>query len=224
MIAETTLTDDALSGGNYYAEGRYCHTDVRRGVTRTRAGNRICCLTADFLVGFRKAIADETGPAADTVFRSCGRKWGGFVAKRFDAEMTEFLGRPVRDLALAKFQAHLTELFSHHGWGKVTLDLSRHDQGLIVVGVSDPIFAAILKPDEKPTQPVDSLMAGILAGLFTELFGQDLDCYQTKCKALGHGDSVFVVGLTSRLAGVPAWQEAGKAHDQILRELANVRV
>jgi hypothetical protein len=35
---------------------------------------------------------------------------------------------------------------------------------------------------------------------------------------------VFVVGLTTRLAGVPAWQEAGKGHDQILRELASVRV
>ncbi|MGL4423191.1 MAG: V4R domain-containing protein, partial [Gemmataceae bacterium] len=124
----------------------------------------------------------------------------------------------------AKFQTSLMELFSHHGWGLMKFDLTKHDQGLILVSTADPIFAALLPAEEKPTQPVDSLMAGILGGFFADIFQQDLDCVQTKCRALGHDASVFVIGLSNRLAGVPAWQEAGKSHEQILKELANLRV
>ncbi|MFO0937371.1 MAG: V4R domain-containing protein [Gemmataceae bacterium] len=220
-MTATFTHSEPLAGGNYYAEGEYCHTDVRRGVTRTRTGGRICTLTADFLVGFRRAIIDECGPAADTVFKSCGRKWGGFICKRFDQDMSNYYGKPLREFSLAKLQSCLADYFSHHGWGRMNFDLSRHDQGLIVVTSTEPLYAGIVG---KSQTPVESLTAGILAGLCSELFGQDLDAVQTKCKACGHDATTFIVGLTTRLAGVPAWMENGKNHEQILRELANVRV
>jgi predicted hydrocarbon binding protein len=211
-------TAPAVAGGNYYAEGLFCHTDVRRGVTRTRSGDRICCLTTDFLIGFRRAIVDECGPAADTVFRSCGKKWGGLIAKRFEQDMAGYYGTALREFTLAKTLANLADYFSHHGWGRVTFDLTRHDQGLILVTATEPVYADLVGKSEKP---VESLTAGMLAGLASELFGQDLDCVQTKCKAVGHDAAVFVIGLTTRLAGVPGWLDAGKNHDQILRELAS---
>jgi predicted hydrocarbon binding protein len=224
MTATRPRTEATLAGGNFYDEGSYAKTDVRRGVTRSRAGVRLVCLTSDFLVGFRRAIIDETGPAADVVFKSIGKKWGGFIAKRFETEMTSFHNQPLREFPLAKFRAVLADMLNHHGWGRVNVDFSKHDQGLMSVSVQEPIFATLLSKDEKPTKPVESLMCGLFAGLFSELFGQDLDAVQTKCKACGADSSVFLLGLTARLAGVPAWQEAGKSHDQILRELANVRV
>lgn len=221
MIAQNTMSSDVIAGGNYYAEGDYAQTDVRRGVTYSRSGTRLCCLTSDFLIGFRRAVIDETGPAADEVFKTCGRKWGGFAASRFDTEMSEFYGQPLRSLTLAKFQTCLTEMFCQQGWGKVMLDLSKHDQGLILLKVHDPIFAELSGPSETP---VESLMAGVLAGFFSAIFEQDLDCMQTTCKAVGDASSQFIVGLTSRLAGIPAWLEAGQSHDAIVAELANVRV
>jgi uncharacterized protein len=223
MIAEYPTTE-TLNGGNYFAEGTYATTDVRRGVTRNRAGARLCCLTTDFLLGFRRAVQDETGPAADIVFKSCGHKWGLFMAKRFDEEMTNYYGKPLREFTLAKFQATLSDFFSHHGWGHVNIDLTRHDQGLVLLTMDQPIFASIVKPGERPDQPVDSLMAGIFGGFFATIFEQDLDCVQTKCKARGEDQSLFVIGLATRLAGVAAWQEAGKNHEQILKELVNLRV
>jgi predicted hydrocarbon binding protein len=220
MIAPNTLSETA-SGGNFYAEGTYCHTDVRRGVTRTRTGVRLVTLTTDFLVGFRRAIVDECGPAADTVFAACGRKWGGFLAKRFETEMEAFHGRPLHEMSLAKVQALLADLFSHHGWGTVRADLTRHDQGLIVVTAEEPIFASLSGPAEKP---VDALLAGILAGFFGTLFGRDLDCVQTACKARGEAASKFVLGLTPRLAGARGWVDSGKNHEQVVAELAAIRV
>ena len=216
--------DTPVAAGNYYAEGLYCETDVARGVTRSRSGTRLCCLTTDFLLGFRRAVIDECGPAADLVFKSCGRKWGGFAARRFDDEMTGFHGRPLREFTMAQFRAAVADLFSHHGWGMVDLDLSRHDQGLVVVTVSDPLFASITKGSGEPEQPVESLTAGVLAGFFAALFEQDLDCVQTSCVALGDSESRFVIGLSARLAGVPNLLTGGKKHDQILKELANIRL
>lgn len=220
MIATQTLADVPVRGGNFYAEG-YCQTDVKRGVTRNRVGTRLLCLTSDFLIGFRRAIQDETGPAADMVFKTCGRKWGGFVAKRFDQEMTEFTGKTLRDFPLAQFQSHLADMFAEHGWGKIELDLTRHNQGLVVVTIEEPIYASVVGKSE---QPVEALTAGLLAGFFASVFEQDLDCIQTQCKACGHKATTFIVGLTSRLAGVPNLLQAGKTHEQILKELANVRV
>jgi predicted hydrocarbon binding protein len=208
------------AGGNFYAEGLYCRTDVRRGVTRTRTGARLVALTSDFLIGFRRAIVDECGPAADTVFAACGRKWGGFLARRFEEEMSAFHGRPLRDTSLARVQACLADLFSHHGWGNVRLDLTRHEQGLVVATVDEPIFAALAGASDRP---VDSLLAGVLAGFLSGLFAQELDCVQTACKACGEPVSRFVVGLAPRLAGARAWVANGKNHDQVVAELAAVR-
>jgi predicted hydrocarbon binding protein len=220
MVATNPLADAPVRGGNFYADG-YCQTDVKRGVTRNRVGTRLLCLTTDFLVGFRRAIQDETGPSADLVFKTCGRKWGGFVAKRFDEEMAGFTGKSLRDLSLAQFQSHLVDMFAEHGWGKVRLDLTRHNQGLVVVSIEEPIYAAIAG---KSDTPVESLTAGLLAGFFSAVFEQDLDCVQTRCVACGHTEATFLVALTSRLAGVPNLQKSGKGHEQILKELVNVRV
>lgn len=217
----TATAPPAVAGGNYYAEGVYCQTDVRRGVTTTRGGARILCLTADFLTGFRRAIADECGPAADTVFKSVGRKWGGFLAKRFEADMTTHAGRPLAEFTMAEFQANLADLFAHHGWGTVRLDLSRHDRGLVEITAESPVFAALSGPSDTP---VESLMAGTFAGFFSAVFDQDLDCVQTACVAKGAPAARFVVGLTPRLAAAEGWVSAGKTHDQVVAELDAIRL
>ncbi|MBL8794010.1 MAG: 4-vinyl reductase [Planctomycetia bacterium] len=213
------VPEQSLMRGNFFAESTYLKTDIAKGTTRNRAGTRIVCLTADFLHGLRRAVGDECGPAAELVFKSCGKKWGALFAKRFEQEMSEFYGKPLQDFMLALFQACLTELFSHHGWGKPNLDLSRHDRGLIVVEVKDAIYAELVGQSD---QPVDTLLAGIFAGFFSYLSGQDLDCVQTTCKACGADASRFVLALAARLAPVPAWVQNGKGHEEILGQLAAV--
>jgi predicted hydrocarbon binding protein len=212
--------DEPLMRGNFFAATSYLQTDVAKGTTRNRAGTRIVCLTADFLTGFRRAIEHECGPAAEAVFKTCGRKWGEASARRFDQELSEFYGKPVRDFPLALFTACLTELFSHHGWGRPALDLSRHAQGLLVIELQDPIGAALAGKAERPA---DTLLAGLLAGFFGHFSGEDLDCVQTRCKACGDPASTFVVGLRPRLAPAAAWVEAGRPHEQILADLLEVR-
>jgi hypothetical protein len=215
------LPDDLLFPGNYYATGTYFTTDVARGVSRNRAGTRVCALSEDFLRGFHKAITDECGPAADAVFASCGRRWGRDFARRFERELSDFHGKPLRDFSLAMFQVYLVELFSQHGWGRLHLDLSYYEAGLLVLELHEAIMASLVP---EAATPVDALTAGVFAGFFQHLTGEDLDCVQIACRACGSDCSRFVVGLAPRLAPVEAWLKAGKQPEAILAELAAASV
>ncbi len=204
---------------NYFAEGDYLSTDVRKGVTRNRAGTRMVALTADFLLGLREALEHECGPTADLVLKTCGRTWGKAFAARMERELSDHLGRPVADEPLARFEAALVAMFSHHGWGKVRLDVSKHPQGLLVVAVSNPVMAAVVGPAERP---VESLLAGLLAGTFSHFAGETLDCLQTQCRACGHPESLFVVTHPDRLKAVTGPSDT-RSHGDVVADLLTTR-
>jgi len=127
---------------DYFAEGDYVVTDPGKGVMRSRAGTRMVALTEDFLRGLREALDSECGPGADLVLRTCGRAWGADFARRVEKELSEFHGKPLQSEPLGSFEASLTSLFSHHGWGATRFDFTQHARGLIVVAVRDPVLAA----------------------------------------------------------------------------------
>jgi predicted hydrocarbon binding protein len=207
--------------GNYFTERDYLKTDVRRGVTRNRAGTRILTLTSDFLIGLRNALVFECGKAADAVLKTAGRRWGKNFAARIEKELGGFYGMPVAEFPLALFEASLVMGFSHHGFGKLRLDVSLYDKGLIVAVVENPIYFGLL---DSAAAPADPLLTGIFAGLFSHFAGRELDCVQTQCQVCGAADSRFVVSLASRLAGVDDWLKEGKNHTEVLALLAQTRV
>lgn len=215
-----TENGDALPRGNYYTDGSYMTTDLRKGVTRNRAGTRMVALTNDFLLGFRGALADECGPAADTVLKTCGRTWGKRFAARFEREMTDFYGIAAGDFSMAMFHACLAEAFARHGWGRLELDLRLHDRGLILARIEHPVMGEIVTDADAP---VETLMVGILAGFFSHFSGENLDCVQTCCKARGAADTRFIIGLGKRLGPVPGWLGQGRTHDEIIAEVVNTR-
>jgi predicted hydrocarbon binding protein len=226
MLSETKNGSQVKVGntktrGNYFAEANCFHTNVRRGVTHNRSGTRIIALSEDFLRGLRAAVIDECGPAADTVFRTCGRRYGELFAKRFEKEMTEFYGQKPHDFIFALFNACLVELFNHHGWGLLRMDFSRHDRGVVIITLDNAIMADLIRQAERPT---DTLFAGIFAGFFSYLSGQELDCVQTACKAKGDPTSRFVVGLAPRLKTALEGVAQGLSHDALLPQILDSRV
>lgn len=202
--------------GSYFSERYYLKTNVHTGVARNRAGTRILSLTSDFLIGLRNALVFECGKAADAVMKTAGRKWGTSFATRLDKELSAFFERSLAEQPLAVFQASLVEAFSHHGLGKLALDITHYPRGLLVCTVENPIYAGLV---DNPSQPVDTLLAGILAGLFSHLSGRELDCVQTQCQACGMPDSRFVLTLPSRLEQVEDWRQEGKSHAEIVAAL-----
>jgi uncharacterized protein len=135
--------------------------------------------------------------------------------------MEAFHGRPLAELPVMLFSAGLAELLRAQGWGRVHIDLGRYDKGLIVVALRDSAFAELYGQSEKPC---DGLFAGVLAGLFSHLSGEALDCAQTQCRAAGAADSRFVLTLPERLRKVPEWLAGRLGHDAIVAELESTRV
>jgi len=202
---------------DYFAEGDYVVTDPGKGVMRSRAGTRMVALTEDFLRGLREALDSECGPGADLVLRTCGRAWGADFARRVEKELSDFHGKPLQSEPLGLFEASLTSLFSHHGWGAARFDFTQHGRGLVVVAVRDPVIAAASAAESK--SPGDPLLAGVLAGTFAHFTGQPLDCLQTECRSRGAAESRFVVALAERLKPLMSWPGQGKSHDEVVAEL-----
>lgn len=199
--------------GNYFAEGRYLKYDIAEGTIHSRRGTRICALTTDFLIGLRKAIIDECGGAAEEVMISCGVRWGRAFARRFSRDLEDHFESRIDELTVATLESCAVEAFSHHGFGKLDIDWSRHDIGLILVSIGTPIYGDLLGQAD---QPVDSVLSGVLAGFFSELTGEDLGCIQTQCVACGDAESRFVIGLSGRLDLIPE----GTSHDKVVEHLA----
>lgn len=218
MIAATASYVRILPG--FYSRPDYFAADVEKGTIRTPAGVRTCALTDDFLLGFRSALAFECGKASDKVFKACGRKWGQSFVERFDRELGDYYGVPVRDLSAGIVEKCLDDAFRAHGWGHLVVDYAEYDRGLIAVTVHDSVIPAVFGPSDKPS---DTLMAGFLAAVFSFYSNLELDAQQTDCPSRGSDASRFVIGLSDRLADVPKWNRDRIPHAAIVRRLASNR-
>jgi uncharacterized protein len=218
----TTTTETAsyvryLTG--YFSQPNYFQADPGLGTIRTPTGTRICALTDDFLRGFRSAVQFECGKATDRVFKKCGQRWGLAFIQRFDRELSQHYGVPLRDVSAGIVQKCLDEALRYHGWGKLTIDLTTYDQGVVQLIVHDPVMPEILGRSDKPT---DSLMSGFFAAVFSHYAMQELDCQQTDCPSRGADASRFVVGLSERLQQVPNMVADNLSHSSIVRRLTTV--
>ena len=205
--------------GNYFARPDFFLTDVGKGVTRTPAGQRVCALPGDFLLGFRDAALYECGKAYRPVLKSAGRRWGATFAKRFDKELAAFYAAPLGSLAAPVVHTCLADAFAYYGYGRLVVDLSARDAGLTLVELFDPVMPALVREADRP---VDLIMAGMLGAVFAHLTGQPLDAVQTDCPTLGADRSRFVVGPADRVAEAEAWMDAADrlpGHEAVVRRL-----
>jgi predicted hydrocarbon binding protein len=206
--------------GNYFAEAEYLEQDLNAGTLRNRAGARVVALTDECLVAVHNAIAEQFGGRSDAVLSAVGRDWGRRAGEQFAAEMAHHRERPLADLPLAVFAADLTAAFLHHGWGRVELDFDRFSRGILGVNVYDPVLGSVVKRGESVGEP---LLAGFLAGMFSDLSGTDLDCLQTECRAGGAAASRFLLTVPERVAAVAALAVERKPHAEILAELEQTK-
>ncbi len=214
MTTEATSYVRLING--YFSRPDYFHADVEKGTIRTPTGVRICALTDDFLRGFRSAVRFECGKATDRVFKKCGKRWGLSFAERFDRELMDHFGVPVQDMSTGIIERCLDEAFRYHGWGRLKLDLSSYDHGIVGVTVTDPVMPDVVGKSEKPS---DALFAGFLAAVISHHAKTELDCQQTECPTLGADASRFVISLPSRLEDVAKMVTDGLSHAAILRRL-----
>jgi len=85
----------------------------------------------------------------------------------------------------------LKTFFMASGWGQIeVIDFNADSKRALVVLESSP-FASALRG--KATLPVDIFFKGMLAGAFSVLFKEDIDCVETECVALNNERCKFVL-------------------------------
>ncbi|HEY8503379.1 MAG TPA: hypothetical protein VIL46_02275 [Gemmataceae bacterium] len=215
MTAEAEGPTPPPPAGNCFGGRDYVCAEAAAGTARSRFGGRVLALPLEFLRSLREVLARDHGPRADGALRAAGAYWGRGLAARIDAEVRASRGAPLTGAPLAEFAAHLGEALAAHGLGRLRLDLSRAARGVLAVELRDGIDAA--DPGDAPSDP---LLEGMLAGLFSHLTGQELDCVQTDRQGrAGAERSRFVLGLLTRMGRPRQMQAEGAAFEEVIREL-----
>jgi len=213
-------THDLPLCGDYFAEAEYLEQDLNTGTIRNRAGSRMLALTDEFLVAMHNGVEDHFGALSDAVLTAIGRDWGRRAAEQFGAEMARHRARAAGELPLSVFAADLAAAFRHHGWGCVAFDFERFSHGILGVDVTNPVVGSAVKHADVQNEP---LLAGFLAGMFSQLSGTELDCLQTECGGNGIAASRFLLTVPERVAAVAGLVAERRPHVEILAELEKTR-
>ena len=90
-----------------------------------------------------------------------------------------------------KMVAFLEQYFVASGWGTINnVDLDFKAKKAIVRVSNNPVASRL---HLKAKAPADHILRGILAGLFSRVFEEPVDCVETHCCALGEGDCEFII-------------------------------
>lgn len=101
------------------------------------------------------------------------------LCKRFD------VGFGLKNGNLVRF---IEDFISYSGWGKLqTMDLDFKKKRAII-HLRDNPFAV-----NHSKKPIDHVMRGILAGFFSGLFNEEMDCVETKCCSCGKENCEFIL-------------------------------
>jgi predicted hydrocarbon binding protein len=207
--------------GNLFARPGYFTTDVAKGATRTPSGTRICTLTDDFLLGFRDALIYECGKSFRPVMRSCGKRWGSAFMDRFEKELAAAYQTSMKDLPAGIVHTCLIDAFNYHGWGRLSIDLSAADSGVIEILLSDSVMPTIVRESDLP---VDHLICGLLAAVFSRFADTELGCVQTECPSRGAAASRFLILSLARSLEIEEWiaqvsDSVPLSHEAIVRHI-----
>ena len=84
----------------------------------------------------------------------------------------------------------LEMIFEVYGLGKPEIQEIKNDKKTATIKIRNSTLA---ENQKKSKYPVCSVTAGILAGIFSYIFGKDVDCTEPKCKAKGDEFCMFEV-------------------------------
>lgn len=83
------------------------------------------------------------------------------------------------------------EFFTASGWGKIqTIDLEMEQKRAIIIIENSP-FAESLKG--KTQLPADLFIRGVLAGLLSKIFEEDIDCVEVECATHNNERCKFIL-------------------------------
>lgn len=216
MISVADLLTNNRIPGNYFATDTYVRGDLEMGILENRRGDRLIAIPETLIQGLYAGLDKETGQASRLVLFNCGKWWGKNFYTRFREELSDYHGTALADLPMVEFLQCLQQCWATYGWGKLELDQTFHNRGILVVKVWNSPFAALAPKNEVP---YCFLEAGVLTSFFGQLVGRDLQAVQTSCESMGADYNRFLIGVPQRMKKVESMVETRLDHDAILERL-----
>ncbi len=159
----------------------------------------------DFILALIQGFEQEVGNASSVLMYDLGKAWGeqdfAQFKQSFEAEYGSIAERQLPFVLEAWWWPFTTQ-----GWGTWEVDLDDQANGFLFISIFDSAVARTLGTVGKP---VCHLYAGLFAGFFSKLVGQDLGCIEIQCYAMGETYCKFLLGKKDRIDAATFWQTEG---------------
>lgn len=201
---------------NVYSLEDFLRHDEAAGTVFSRNAQRVFHVSEDFILGLQAGLEQEVGDASAVVLYKCGFQWGLADMKKFETTMVREYGRDIQATNINFLMETWWWPLQTMGWGSWELDLTKQDQGIVVVNLFDSVVAKTLGEVGKP---VCYLYAGMFAGVLTHLSRRPLAGIEIQCYAMGATYCRFVIGAEKRINAVEFWLEEGATAGDVLAKL-----
>lgn len=221
----TTSVASPRMFSNLYTPRDYLSWDMRKGVLRSPGGARVMAFPQELSQGLLEGLVDECGDAWPVVLQRCGDWWGRRQMERLEKEMDAHLDAPLREQPTGFVHTVLSDAWAMFGWGRMTLDSSDAEVGLLHVAISEAPFAELFLSQKRDARdrPVDALVTGALAGMLSHASGVEMAACELACAACGQPSCRFVIALPKRLERVPDMVRKKLPADEIIAQLRKTR-
>lgn len=134
----------------------------------------------------KQGVEEAFSPsAAKAIFYHAGKRCGARAAKRVESQE----GLSDKSSILESIR----QLKESQGWGLFAFDISEQDR--IVVKVQDSFEALSYGPSK---EPVCDFIRGYLSGVFSHIFGKEIEFEEVECLSKGDRFCTFVSYVPSR--------------------------
>lgn len=128
-----------------------------------------------------------------------------FIASKEDSNLNYSLYSAVKQAVIANMKksfevdfglegekglSFMEAYLSASGWGRIERTDLDFEKGRCLVSVTNSPIASNCN---KARAPVDTLLRGLLAGLYSIYFNREVECLETRCSALGEQHCDFVI-------------------------------
>jgi uncharacterized protein len=167
-MKESTISIPA----NCFNPKSYVKSHPATGLLSTRSGDRLMAIPEILLKIIPKTLREEAGEASYLALYTFGNGWGKTFCGRLVKDIAQYYRQPLLEIFSADFLVYIQEAWAVHGLGKLSIDFSLSEQGLLVATVENSGMG--VTDHQTADYRSFSLEAGFLAGWFSSLTGQEL--------------------------------------------------
>jgi uncharacterized protein len=165
---------------NYFTPRTYVKSDPASGLLSSRQGKRLLAVPELLINSIHTTLRSEAGEAASMAFYTFGLGWGKSFYDRLREEMEIYYRTPISQMNAPEFFATLQQLWGVHGLGKIIVDFSFAEAGLLLVTIEN---SGISISEENTESKSFSVEAGFLAGWFSAQTSEELRACATDWNA-----------------------------------------